>query len=324
MNRIIVIFIGWLLLHSASAIGKTPEVKIGKDSLYHIKAAPKEGFNFDYYLFIPKDTQKSKSNVLLVEGTNTGLSDDYEHHLHHAYGAATKSSVGNFVSQQLKIPLLVPVFPRSATDWTVYTHAYDQETFLLKEGNLARLDLQLLAMVHHALEVLKSADYSMESKFFMTGFSASATFANRFSMLHPDRLKAVCGGGMNSLLMLPIHELEGDLLSFPMGISDIDKADYPSLDLMTFRELPQFWFMGRQDNNDAAQYDDAYSQKERQLIFQLLGEEMMPRWEKVQTLYQQQGVQAVFKTYPDIGHATSLEMNQEIATFFRQYMEVTP
>lgn len=50
---------------------------------------------------------------------------------------------------------------------------------------------QLLAMVEDAGARLKMMGYSTGSQFLMVGFSASGTLANRFTLIHPDRVKAV-------------------------------------------------------------------------------------------------------------------------------------
>ena len=244
-----------------------------------------------------------------------------DHHRAGAKHAASKSSVGNFVSNKLKIPLLVPVFPRSETNWKMYTHAFDSETFNEKFSELERLDLQLLAMFEDAKGYFDENGLKLQDRFFMTGFSASGTFANRFSMLHPSKIKAVCAGGLNSILILPLEESEGETLNFPIGIADVETVTGYKVDLESFGNLPQFWFMGADDNNDAARFDDGYNTEERKLIFNLLGEAMMPeRWERVQRVYKANNIHARFETYEGIGHGTNLKINNDISSFFRKHL----
>lgn len=292
------------------------------DITYLFKADPEQGFNFDYYIYIPKFLDTSKENIILIESINTGLSDSIEHHMKGAKFAASKSSIGNYVSNKLNIPLLVPIFPRSETNWQIYTHAFDSETFNEKGTNLERLDLQLLAMFEDAINQLNQRGLKIQNQFFMTGFSASGTFANRFSILHPERIKAVCAGGVNSILILPLEEYNGKKLNFPIGIGDVESITGQEVNLKSFRKLPQFWFMGENDDNDAAKFDDGYNPNERKWVFDILGEEMMPtRWKKVQQIYQENNIPASFKTYAGIGHGTDLKINDEISTFFEQYMK---
>lgn len=291
------------------------------DSTYLFKAKPHKGFNFDYYLFLPKGLNVHKVNTILIESTNSGLSDDIEHHMTGAKLAASRSSVGNHVSNKLKIPLLVPIFPRSETNWKLYTHALDSETFNEMDTELERIDLQLLAMFEDAKNTLSSNGYRITEKFFMTGFSASGTFANRFSILHPEKIKAVCAGGVNSILTLPLEESIGKKLNFPIGIADVEAVTGAKANLDEFKNLPQFWFMGENDENDAAKYDDAYNQNERELIFDILGVTLIPdRWESVQKIYEAHNIPAIFKVYEGIGHGTDLRINNEISDFFAKQM----
>ena len=304
-----------------SSLSETTKNNYHLDSTYLFKAKPNKGFNFDYYLFLPKGINNNKEITILIESNNTGLSDDIEHHMRGAKFAAAKSSVGNYVSNKLKIPLLVPIFPRSETNWKIYTHAFDSETFNQKSSNLERLDLQLLAMFEDAKETLYSNGYNVKEKFFITGFSASGTFANRFSILHPQKIKAVCAGGVNSILILPIEEYLGKKLHFPIGIADVASVTGAKVNLNEFKKLPQFWFMGANDKNDAAQYNDGYNQNERELIFDILGITLIPnRWESVQKIYEAHDIPATFKVYDGIGHGTDLRINDDISDFFKKYL----
>ncbi len=304
-----------------NTLSTTPTLHFQTDSTYLFKAKPKEGFNFDYYLYLPKGFNRSNSSTILIESTNSGLHNSIEHHRKQAYFAASKSSVGNYVSNQLSIPLLVPIFPRFEKNWKMYTHAFDSETFTEKGTLLERLDLQLIAMFNDAKSSLQADKFKIKDQFFMTGFSASGTFANRFSILHPEKIAAVCAGGVNGILILPLEELNGERLNFPIGINKVEEVTHEQVRLASFRTLPQFWFMGELDNNDATKFDDGYNPTERKLVYKLLGKEMMPeRWEKVQKIYQENHVTASFKTYKGIGHGTDLNINNEVSTFFKKYL----
>jgi hypothetical protein len=159
--------------------------KTEKDSLLIIQKNPEKGFQNDYILFIPKGTPLNKKIFLLVEPNNTGkISDSMEVHRAYAIDLASVSSVGNNVSTELRIPLLVPIFPRPASQPLVYTHALDRDVMLEKNPELKRLDLQLLKMIDDAQSILHAMNIVVDRKVFMSGFSASATFTNRYSFIH--------------------------------------------------------------------------------------------------------------------------------------------
>lgn len=180
-----------------------PDQEVLQDTTLMFKANSDKGFNFDYVIYFPEVIDTSLKTTLLVESSNTGADDSLDHHLNRAIYAASKSSVGNFVSRKLNIPILVPVFPRSRTNWEVNTHAVDSDTFNQRGTDNAQIDLQLLAMVEDAKVRLKEFGIELDERFFLTGFSASGTFANRFALLHPEKLKAVAAGGLNGLLIIP-------------------------------------------------------------------------------------------------------------------------
>ena len=156
-----------------------------------------------------------RGGFLLVEPNNTGkLADDLAVHLAAARDLADKA-IGGFVARELALPLLVPVFPRPEKEWELYTHQLDRDTLLVAAGPLQRLDLQLLAMIDDARARLASRGMNLPAKVLLTGFSASGSFVNRFTALHPERVQAAAAGGLNGNLILPLATLGGRELALP-------------------------------------------------------------------------------------------------------------
>jgi hypothetical protein len=294
-----------------------------KDSLLIIKKDVNKGFQNDYILFIPKGTPINKKIVLLVEPNNTGkTSDSIEVHKEYAINLATVSSVGNNVSTMLKIPLLVPIFPRPSSQELIYTHALDRDVILDDSQELKRLDLQLLGIIDHAKRVLSSMNIVVDEKFFMNGFSASATFTNRFAIIHPEKIKALAIGGFNGELMLPNKKINNVKLNYPLGVNDFSELFNKKFDKNQFKSIPQFIYMGKLDDNDAVQFDDAYNNIERNIINVNLGNEVQNRYLKCQEIYKENEVNATFKTYENVGHWTTSEINLEVIKFFFSQMQI--
>lgn len=292
------------------------------DTLFIINKNPEKGFFHDYILFIPKETPINKKTYLLVEPNNTGRpTDSIEVHKKYAIDLASISSVGNNVSTMLKIPLLVPVFPRPAAQELMYTHALDRDVMLEKSIELQRLDLQLLAMITDAKVVLNNMGIKVDSKVFMNGFSASATFTNRFSFIHPKAIKALAIGGFNGELMLPQNKINGIKLNYPLGLNDFTDIFDKKFDVDSYKKIPQFIYMGKLDENDAVQFDDAYSENERQIINNNIGKQVHERYLKCQELYLQKNISPLFKTYENVGHWTTSDMNLEVIKFFFNQMK---
>ncbi len=290
-----------------------------KDTIIRIDAKPNAGFNYAYYVFIPSGTLLNSRHFLLVEANNTGVNDTIEFHDQQAKLQALKNSSGSSVSKRLKMPFLVPVFPRSEKDWQVYTHALDRDAMLIKSGETKRIDLQLIAMIEDANTTLSSLHISLEKKICINGFSASGTFANRFTLIHPEIVAAVACGGINAISILPVSSIDDSRLNYPIGTNDFKAIFGTNPNLEAYKKIPQFIYMGGLDSNDAVLFDDAYSEEERQIIFKVLGKKMFPdRWGKCESIYSSNGINATYKLYPDIGHATNRTMNSEIADFFKK------
>ncbi len=281
-------------------------------------------FNFPYFLFIPEEAAKNSTVSLIVEPNNSGFtSDDFDDHLDQAKGlASNRGNLGNFLAHEMGYPLLVPVFPRENENWRIYTHALDRDVMLQKQTSLERIDLQLLSMVEDANKRLVNMGFSVKDDFLITGFSASGTFSNRFSMIHPTKVSICIAGGLNGILMFPTDSIDNTALNYPLGTNDFFEVTGQSFDSTAFQNMPQFLFMGELDDNDAAQYGDAYSEEERAIIFNPLGESMQPdRWEICMNEYKNRGINAELRTYSEIGHTINTTIRKDILNFVRKNID---
>jgi hypothetical protein len=304
----------------SSAQQKSPTIQ--HDTLLIISKDPAKGFRHDYILFIPKGTVLNKKTFLLVEPNNTGkITDSIDVHKMYAIGLASKNSVGNNIATELHIPLLVPIFPRPASEPLLYTHALDRDVMLKKTPDLKRIDLQLLEMIRDARAILVSMNIETDPKIFMNGFSASATFTNRFSFLHPEMIRALAIGGFNGELMLPEKQINSTKLNYPIGINDFQKLFADTFNLSAYKQIPQHIYMGRLDENDAVQFDDAYNEEERKIINKNIGASVQPRYLECQKIYSKNNVNSVFKTYEKVGHWTTSEVNLDVIKFFMAQMK---
>ncbi|WP_299701720.1 hypothetical protein [uncultured Pontibacter sp.] len=67
-------------------------------------------------------------------------------------------------------------------------------------------------------------------------------------------------------------------------------------------------------------FDDAYSQEDRELVYRLMGKQLIPqRWEFVQQVYRKNNIEADFRTYSHIGHGTDLKIGNDLVEFFRKH-----
>lgn len=296
-----------------------------RGAIHFVEQAPEMGFNFPYFLYVPENCAKQDTLVhLIIEPNNSGFAhDDLAPHIEKAKRIASKDFyIGNFVARNMKYPLLVPVFPRSESNWQVYTHALDRDAMTIQNSDEERIDHQLIQMAKDAQNKLERMGINTGDQYILTGFSASGSFVNRFTLLHPQLVLAVAAGGINGVLMLPYSEQKGLLLKYPVGIGDYDEFSDNPFQVEIFSNIPQFYFMGALDTNDAVPYLDAYSDDERELIYAVLGEEMQPeRWGNSQKLYAGICTDALFKTYEGKGHEHPETIKNDILDFFKKVIK---
>ena len=311
------------------------ELNLSNELLCRVTVNPTEGFNFPYYLFIPQGIDLNKPVHLLVEPCNTRVSRSRKS-LDRKTKALAEASHATVIAKRLRVPLLVPVFPRPGGDqwfvpvstrpggarWETYTHALDRDTLLIKDGDLKRIDLQLINMIAHAQRLLRHNNMKVNEKVFMNGFSASGTFANRFAILHPTIVRAVATGGINSIPTFPTERWDDVTMRYPVGIADVKEIADIEFDEEAYKRVSQYIYMGTLDDNDTVPYRDAYDAVDAELVKSLIGAEMMPdRWRVSQSIYKTLEIPAQFVTYENSGHEIKSEMIDDIVAFFEANAE---
>ena len=319
MKEVIYILLFVLLAFSISPAQKT--VGDIQDEAVKIEAQPTKGFAYPYYLYVPKAMRevgaRKQTHTILVIPNNTGKIDD-SLEVHEA-SIKRKMTQNRMKTSRLRVIILMPVFPRPATDWQIYTHALDRDSMLTDKEEYKRFDLQLAAMIDHAREKLKAERLKTDKRVLMLGFSASAMFVNRFTFLHPKRVKAAAIGSPGGWAIAPVAAYNEKTLRYPIGAGDFRAVSGADLDIKNLRKVPLFIFLGDQDDNDSVVFGDGYDAEDKDLIFELFGKTPLERWEISKTLYRENKLQAEFKLYPNVKHAVTEEMFAEIFAFFKKY-----
>ncbi|EMA57659.1 hypothetical protein C468_16752 [Halorubrum kocurii JCM 14978] len=174
----------------------------------------------------------------------------------------------------------------------------------IDDGDLARIDKQLIQMVKDARSVIADQEYTASTAgIILNGFSASGNFVNRFAALHPHEVLSVSAGGINGTAFLPITEAEGHTLNYQIGAANIEELTGESFDIEAFRDVNQFLYMGALDFNDTLPYGDAWSDSQREIALDVYGPNMQrDRMPYCQSVYEDQNVTAAFKIYEREGH----------------------
>lgn len=288
-----------------------------------IKVPPKRGsgFNYPYFLYLPDniDMNKTETKRLIVEPNNTGsVTDILGYHQEAAHMAVNANgNPPHKVAYEMGYPFLLPVFPRPYTNfWESYTHALDKGAMLLT-GDMKRLDLQLIAMIKDSKKVLSSMGYKLQDKVFMTGYSASGQFTNRFATLHPEIVKAIAVGNFT---MYPVDKLNGVTLNYPWGINDIKKLFGITFNKKEYSKIAQYCYIGDLDDHDQPYNDYGFDSAELKAVNDLFGyDNALPKWDRKWNFIKQIGYDKniQFNVYKGVGHGYCDNSNADVVEFFK-------
>lgn len=269
----------------------------GGSVLSKISADPAKGFSWPYYLYIPRTIQTP--TVLLVQPNNTGtVNDDPAVH-----DASARSLIegSKFRADELGSPYLVPAFPRPASLAVGYTHALDRDALLATQSGYQRIDLQLIAMIDDARSILSSYEIEVDPKVFMVGVSASGSFTSRFTMLHPDKVKAASIGAPGFGPIVPVSSWNGQNLPYPEGVSDLNSLVGSSFDSANFQTVPlQVWVGDEDENVDPWWYPS--DPTVARVIAAFGGRHLYSRWPRYEAAYFSVTSLAQFVVFPEMGH----------------------
>jgi pimeloyl-ACP methyl ester carboxylesterase len=182
---------------------------------------------------------------ILITGVNGGLYD---------YGEATETAKG-MLRERLGWPhienfvLLAPAIPRRKDPY-VYPVAFDLNNFHESDNFYTRADLKVLRMIDALIDELALDGYNVSKRVMIEGFSSGGMFAQRFALLHPERVQAIAGGHCGGNFTLPLSEYEGVTLNWPVGINNLEELTGITFDPDSYMAVSQFIFIGALDTGE--------------------------------------------------------------------------
>jgi hypothetical protein len=267
-----------------------------------VPANPQKGFSWAYYLSTPNSYKNPVT--LVVEPTDSPLgSDDL---VYHETLARTYAVAQGFWAEDIGSPLIVPAIPRTTFgvdlgQFDVNPQMLARELFLNKVPGLERLDLQVIAMIDDAREKLAARGVTVDKKVFMWGASSQATFINRFTLMHPDRVKAASFGS-TSFFALPVAAWKGSTLNYPWGVADLQSIVGQPFDSATFQKVPLQIFEGDADRNWAQIRGTSNNPQEALLDSLFGGPETFRRMPGFESVFKSVQSSCQFIVFPGMGH----------------------
>lgn len=306
-----------------------------RGTIYFIPADKEKGYSCAYELFVPENCKLD--TTLLVHACNTGKPCiTLEEANKDARDKALKDGLTLTISSDLNMPVLSPCFPRLKNYYTqqlsseVYKNDLSNINDRIDEEKLSDVEIkniqeqckdlpeQLCKMIESSKDIFKSLGITIDEKVIIEGYSAGSKFAGGFTAMYPELIKACILGGTTGHEILPTNEYMGEKISYPIGVADIH-----NFNLQTYKSIPQFHYIGEEDNVDPAdtildefgnlkpKYSDTYTIKEIEQIHRIKGKNVLDRYNRTEKIYKELGMQnSKFMRYPG-NHSTIFESKNE-------------
>ncbi|HEX8111765.1 MAG TPA: alpha/beta hydrolase, partial [Kofleriaceae bacterium] len=286
-------------------------------------ADPAHGFAWPYLLVAPRAAAPDARppagpTTVLVVPPNTGFAtDDLE-----LLRASTTCGVADqlAVADHLGTPILAPLFPRPALPsppGNLYLHALSRASLEVRDPRVARVDLQLIAMLDHAGQRLAAQGHPVQPRVLIIGHSAAGMFVSRFAVLHPDRVLAAAVSSPGGWPIAPVASAQDEALTYPVGIADVATLTGAPVDLAALRRVRFLFVLGDADTNDSVTDRDSFSAADEALIMRRFGKTPVARWDAARRLYDAAGLPAQYRRYRGVGHEMSPAMKADVEAMFR-------
>ena len=279
-------------------------------------ANPEQGFHYGYYFYLPKAVTRQTYAVVEPNNAPTKLIP-YEQMRESAKSIADRL-VGWF-AEPLNMPLLVPAFvgTDSLTERNSYfPHALNSVAMADQRPEFKRFDLQLLAMHADLQKKLRLEGVVLYDKLCLTGFSDSGNFVDRFTLIHPERVKIAVAGGHN-LLAMPTNQWKSQILNYPYGTANYEQLFGRPFDLKAFNGVHKLHYRANDDDKDPIYGVNHTPGGEKEMVLANFGT-WQQRVQRYQGIFEALGVERVqFNFYDGIGHTIPKEVVADILRFIQ-------
>lgn len=232
-----------------------------------IDANPNLGFHFPFRIIIPKNINK---NPEVVYACNLPKDESDKCNSFDEMIELAKKDLGSIDPMHIHLclekgyPMIIPAVPRTKNfrpnflgrdcfknDFSSHIDSKFKDD-LYKYNDLP---LQHKKIIEHAIKCLHDNDINVDDRVIIAGYSEGSKFASHLALLHPEVIKAVIAGGTSGVMSMPISNILGYELKYPLGI-----ADFQNFNKEDFQRISFFYYMGQQDKADPAipYFDDVY------------------------------------------------------------------
>ena len=204
----------------------------------------------------------------------------------------------------------MPILPSPSKDPPYYQQlSYD----CFKNGQ--RPDLDVVNALNKAKIILNDG-YKIKTndKIFLNGYSTSGVFAQRFSLIHPELVDAVCIGGASGTIPIPNSNFD-----YPIGTKNFEELFKEPFNLEEYKKIPFTYYvagleceiksknMSDENGNAVPLHDMSYNEKSTpkevgNLQRKVLGQNMFMRAENTTKILRDSGFNISHVILPETAH----------------------
>lgn len=219
------------------------------------------------------------------------------------------------ITKESYAPMVIPLLP-AMTENGIYFQQLSKECFELPDTDIYyRIDEQVIRIINEAKTILEGKfGIKSSDKIFLNGYSSSAVFAQRFSLIHPEIIETACIGGAIGSIPVPSKRI-----GYPIGIEDFEKLFGKKFNMDAYSKIKFRYYVGEletamkadnrvdDDGMPAPMHDMSYFDKSvpteigrRQR--EVLGKDIFARANKTIEILKKQGIDMDLTIIPGRSH----------------------
>ena len=251
------------------------------------------------------------SNQIVLEVNNCDTSDLSEMLIN---GATIGEHLID-ITRENYAPMVIPLLP-AMNENSIYFQQLSKECFELPDTDIYyRIDEQVIRIINEAKTILEGKfGIKSSDKIFLNGYSSSAIFAQRFSLIHPEMIEAACIGGAIGSIPVPSRGI-----GYPIGIEDFEKLFGKKFNIDSYSKIKFKYYVGEletamkadnrvdDDGMPAPMHDMSYFDKSVPTEIgkeqrNVLGKDMFARANKTIEILKKQGIDIELTIIPGRSH----------------------
>lgn len=282
---------------------------------------------YGYFLHVPEGITEAK--ILLWGHGSSRFDVPYEQIAENVIGDIRR--IINYCDEQ-KLIAIMPVLPRNYSSETYPDYKLDAQVMTaevmikdLVKGNefYKRPDLEVIKILSQVKSYLQEHSIRVEDKIIVGGVSAGGSFANRFSLLHPN-LVDIAILLISGDYIYPESELEGVKLNYPYGIADLNAISNQEYSLASFQKIKNIIFIGANDTDskfDALSYELNDNEEVINQYKKVIGANSVERTTKYTDYLKSKGVVVELEVGKDMGHQVNGWVMDFVFTFVKKFRD---